>query len=104
MEAGITSIGSNADDKGTFSIQQVVPCRYVLIAEQDGYLPSSTCLRGAPRRTAGRIHIDRLAGRSTLRCLRPERSRSVSCDGDAVSVEQEASLSLQFNARPLQRL
>lgn len=49
MEAGISTIGSDADDKGTFSIQQIVPGRYMLVAERDGYLPSSTCLRGALR-------------------------------------------------------
>jgi hypothetical protein len=49
LEAGITTIGAEADDKGTFSVQQIPAGRYRLTAEREGYLPSSTCWRGALR-------------------------------------------------------
>src|SRR5258708_1153544 len=47
VEAGITTIGAEADDKGTFSVQQIPAGRYPLTAERGGHLPSSTCLRRA---------------------------------------------------------
>src|SRR5258708_6403154 len=49
IEAGRTTIGVEADDKGAFVVRDITPGRYSLIAQRDGYLATSTCLRGALR-------------------------------------------------------
>lgn len=49
MEAGLTTIGADADDKGSFIVRNVTPGRYSLSAQRDGYLGSATCMRGALR-------------------------------------------------------
>ncbi len=49
VEAGLTSIGVEAADDGTFLLHDVTPGRYTLLAERDGYLSNSICLHGALR-------------------------------------------------------
>jgi hypothetical protein len=49
MEAGLNAIGVDADEKGSFIIRDIPPGRYILTAERDGYLASSTVLRGPLR-------------------------------------------------------
>jgi hypothetical protein len=48
-EAGLTSVGADADDKGNFDLRDIPAGRYSLIAERDGYLATSVCLKGALR-------------------------------------------------------
>jgi Carboxypeptidase regulatory-like domain len=48
-EAGLTSVGAEADDKGNFDLRDIPAGRYSLIAERDGYLATSVCLKGALR-------------------------------------------------------
>jgi Carboxypeptidase regulatory-like domain len=48
-EAGITSVGAEADEKGNFDLRDVAPGRYSLIAERDGFLASAVCMKGALR-------------------------------------------------------
>jgi hypothetical protein len=52
MVAGVTAIGVDADDKGNFAMRDIAPGRYTLLAQRDGYLPSSTGLRGTLRMPA----------------------------------------------------
>jgi hypothetical protein len=49
MEAGLTAIGADGDDKGRFIIRDIASGRYMLIAERDGFLVSSTTVRGSLR-------------------------------------------------------
>ena len=49
MEAGLTTIGVEADDQGNFIIRDILPGRYTLAAQRDGYLPASVGLHGALR-------------------------------------------------------
>ena len=49
LEAGLTAMGAEADEKGNFALRNVTPGRYSLIAERDGYLASATFTRGALR-------------------------------------------------------
>ncbi len=49
IEAGLTTIGVEGDDKGNFAVRDITPGRYTLLAQRDGYLATSTCLRGALR-------------------------------------------------------
>lgn len=49
IEAGLTTIGVEADDDGAFLIHDITPGRYSLLAERDGYLSNSICLHGALR-------------------------------------------------------
>ena len=49
MDAGLTTIGVEGDDKGGFVVRNITPGRYTLLAKRDGYLASATCLRGALR-------------------------------------------------------
>jgi hypothetical protein len=48
-QAGLSAIGVDTDDKGSFSIRDVEPGRYSLSAARDGYLASSVCLMGTVR-------------------------------------------------------
>jgi hypothetical protein len=47
--AGVSPIGVDTDDKGSFSIRDVEPARYSLSAARDGYLASSLCMMGTVR-------------------------------------------------------
>jgi hypothetical protein len=49
VEAGLTTIGVEGDENGNFAIWHIAPGRYTLLAQRDGYLTSSTCLRGGLR-------------------------------------------------------
>lgn len=49
VDAGLTTIGVETDDKGNFDVRDVAPGRYSLVAERDGYLASAVCLKGALR-------------------------------------------------------
>ncbi len=49
MEAGLNAIGADADDTGSFVIRDIPAGRYVLTAQRDGYLSSSTVLRSGMR-------------------------------------------------------
>ncbi len=48
-EAGLTAVGGEADDKGNFDLRDIPAGRYSLVAERDGYLATSVCLKGALR-------------------------------------------------------
>ncbi len=49
LEAGTTALASDADDKGAFEIRDIPRGSYSLTAQRDGYLDTSTFLRGALR-------------------------------------------------------
>src|SRR6266853_2997864 len=49
LEAGLTSITVEADDKGAFAIRNIAAGEYSLVARRDGYLDTSVSLRGALR-------------------------------------------------------
>ncbi len=49
VEAGLATIGVEGDEKGNFVILHITPGRYTLVAQRDGYLASSTCMRGGLR-------------------------------------------------------
>lgn len=52
IDSGLTTIGVEGDEKGNFVIRDILPGGYTLLATRDGYLGSSTCLRGALRMPA----------------------------------------------------
>ena len=49
LEAGLTSITVDADDKGAFVIRNIAAGEYSLVARRDGYLENSVSLRGGLR-------------------------------------------------------
>ena len=49
VEAGLATIGVEGDEEGNFAILHIAPGRYTLLAERDGYLTSSTYVRGGLR-------------------------------------------------------
>jgi carboxypeptidase family protein len=49
LEAGTPALGADADDKGAFEIRDIPRGSYSLTAQRDGYLETSTFLRGTLR-------------------------------------------------------
>jgi hypothetical protein len=49
VQAGLTTIAADTDEKGAFAIRDFTPGRYSLRASRDGYLTTSVCWLGAVR-------------------------------------------------------
>src|SRR5690242_8864384 len=52
LETGMQAVGAEADDKGYFSLRDIAPGTYSITAQRDGYLTTTTAMRGSLRMPA----------------------------------------------------